>query len=131
MRHVPLLLAFTWSVAVSLYLLNVPVYSSMSTSATIPITGTNSSVGPITSRSTLMDINGAGILLILAMPTVVALIPLLMPATVRRRTAAIAGVLVGVFSFLGAMTVGLFYLPTALLLLVGAALPERIQARAA
>lgn len=131
MRRVPLLLAFVWSLVISLYLLHAPLYSSVSTSVTASMAGMSTSIAPVNPRSTLLEVNGPRVLFILGLPVLLALLALLVPAAARARTAAIAGVLVGLFSLLGAMTVGLFYAPTALLVLLGAVLAERIRARPA
>lgn len=131
MRRIPQLLALVWCVGISFYLLQVPMYSSMSTSHTVSMHGSGLSSAPANSQTTLLDVNGPGVLRSLAIPALLALLALLAPPQICSRVAGTAAVLVGLYSVLGAMTVGLYYAPAALLLLVAALWRDRIRAQPA
>lgn len=68
-------------------------------------------------KSTLLEVNGLRAVLPLLFPVVVALLPLLIP---RRRIRILAAVLLFGFSVVAAMSIGLFYLPAAITMLIAA-----------
>jgi hypothetical protein len=80
-------------------------------------------------HATALEVNGPQILFVLSVPILLALFPLLFR---RHRRAALfgAGALTLCFSILGALSVGVFYLPTALFLLLAAATTKRESAHA-
>ena len=81
-----------------------------------------SSVG----TDTLIGVNGYAVLGVLAIPLLAALSALLpWPARYRRGADIVGAIVVAVFSVLGAFTVGLFFVPTALVLLLLAVWPRR------
>jgi hypothetical protein len=116
-RNVLIALAALWATGVSLYLLFAPTYGS-----SVSTYGPNSTASRSETRSyaTLLDVNGPQILFVLSLPVLLALSPL---AFRKHRRAALlgAGALMLCFSVLGALSVGTFYLPTALLLLLAGA----------
>ena len=62
---------------------------------------------------TLIDANGFGVLLVLAIPVLTAVNAVLpWPATYRRGADILSAVVATAFSILGAMTVGMYFLPT-------------------
>ena len=106
-------------VAVAL-LLVLPIYVGVSE---------GQSVGGPTIRSdltgTLVGVNGASVLFILAVPilaAVSALVP--WPGRYRRALDILGATLVTLLSILGAFTIGMFFLPTAAALLVIALWPR-------
>ena len=103
--------AFAWALGASVLLLFLPVYESD------PGGG-----------ATLVDENGAGVIAVLAIPVAIAAAGL----ALKGRGRAVAAVLAGAFVVLGSFTVGLFYAPTAILLIVAAGRstrpPERPRA---
>lgn len=107
-----------WAVGVALYLLFAPTYeTSVSTYGPSSIASRNE----IRGYATLLDVNGPNILLVLSIPILVAFSPL---AFRKHRRAALlgAGTLMLCFCILGALSVGMLYLPTALLLLLAGAI---------
>jgi hypothetical protein len=124
-------LAFLLAVGASVFFLVVPVYAGVSASSSISSDGTQT-VGPVTtSHTTLLEENGRGVLIPLAVPVVLTGVGALL--SLRRRWLpghlAVACVLLA-GCLLGAMTVGVFYAPGALALMVSAGLsgartPER------
>ena len=79
-------------------------------------------------RSTLVDVNGAAVLLVLLLPVLLAASPLLARGGTRQvLLAASCGTLLAVFCVLGGFSVGSYYLPAAMLLLAAAAVG--LQAR--
>jgi hypothetical protein len=79
------------------------------------------------SRSTtLPESDGWDVLAVLAIPVVLAGAPLLLGSTRLRRPAlVVASVLLLVFAALGAASIGLFYLPAAVTMVVAAVLDTR------
>jgi hypothetical protein len=106
--------AALWVGAVTVLWLFVPVGESTSTSA--------SSTGVVTTTSThqsLLESEGSSVVIVLAIP--VALVALSVAAqgtSWRRRARIVSGALLLFGSLLGAMSVGLPYLPAAVALLV-------------
>ncbi len=81
-------------------------------------------VWPIyTDGRSLFDVSGPKLLLPLLVPVVLASLPVVTPPSVRRRACGIAGTLVTVFCVLGGFSIGLAYVPTAVLLVIAAAIP--------
>ena len=131
MRRVAVLLAVGWSLAMLLHLLSAPLYQGITSSATATHGGSGGFGTGGVRHSTILEVNGPGALGALAFPLVVGGIALVAaftaPSRSSSRIAGLAGGLVALFSFLGAMTIGVYYLPAALLLLLGAVLPERLR----
>jgi hypothetical protein len=67
---------------------------------------------------TLVEINGPWALVVLAFPTVLALLPVVFP---KRAVRILSATRLVIFSLLGAFTVGLAYLPAAVAMGFGAA----------
>jgi len=78
-------------------------------------------------RSTLVDVNGAGVLLVLLLPVLLAASPLLVRGPGQVLLAASCGTLLAVFCVLGGFSVGSYYLPAATLLLAAAAVGLRAR----
>jgi hypothetical protein len=113
-------LAALWASGVALYLLFAPTYATSTT-----IIGPNTSAPgvvstQVTDNATLLEVNGPRILITLAIPIVLAVSPLAIRKH-RRRVLLAAGTLTLAFCILGALSIGWFYLPTALLLLFSGA----------
>lgn len=107
------------ALAVSALLLVIPSYSSATESVVAP--GSGSARQSVTEgHATLLDVNGPRILLPLGFPVLVALVPLLLPLRTLR---IVAAVLLGGFCALGALSIGWFYLPSALTMVIAAAWP--------
>jgi hypothetical protein len=85
----------------AVYLLVWPVYSGFE--------------GNRPTRATLLEINGQWAIIPVMFPVLVALMPLLFRKQVVR---IIATVLMGAFSIIGGMSIGLFYVPAAFLMLL-------------
>lgn len=131
MRRIAVLLAFGWSVATFLYLLSAPVYAGVSSTVTAARHGSTNHLPVVSTLSNLVEVNGPGVLAPLALPVGLSLLAVLAAfvtaGRVSSRAVAITGIAAALFCLLGAMTVGLFYAPVALLLLGAAALPERLR----
>ena len=112
--------ALAASLAAVVLLLFIPFYAGVTE---------RQSVGGRTERwthsNTLIGANGLDTLFVLAIPVLAAVNALLpWPARYRRGADIIGAVVATAFSLLGAFTVGLFFLPTAVALLVVAAWPR-------
>jgi hypothetical protein len=112
-----------WAAGVALFFLFAPVYGTVTDSVHVardPHGGPN-----IVTRSSTrghqsgLEGSGPSMILSLSIPILLALAPILVraqPRTVRLT----AGALLLVYCVLGALSVGLFFLPSALLLLISA-----------
>ena len=96
-------ISFGLAVAVSGLFLVLPTYS------------TGSSASPSVGHATLLEVNGPGALITLAVPAMIALVPLLIPKWWVR---IVAGVVLGAFVVVGSPSIGLFYFPSAVIMLM-------------
>ena len=94
------LVSLLLALGVSCLLLVVPIY-------TVEI---GSSDGTVTTHSTLLQVNGMWVLVLLSIPVLIALMPVLFPIRWVRIAAA---VLLAAFSIIGGFSIGLFYMPSA------------------
>lgn len=113
------LVALLLTVAAGLFLAFYPVYQGVSA------TGSSSGVTTISSeRATLVTENGFWMIVVLCLPIVLAALGLLAVARRRRVLAwVLGGALLG-FVVLSGFTIGLFYLPAAIALLLSAGLAD-------
>ncbi len=115
-------LALALAAAAVAVLLFVPIYAGES--ETMSPGGT---IGRRSTHATLLQVNGAHALGPLLFPVAVAVLPVLWPQSRALRVAAV--VLLGGFVFLGAMTIGLFYLPALVALIFAAVMPQPGQSQ--
>ncbi len=73
----------------------------------------NVSIGPVTHLS-LLQSQGPSVLFILAVPVVLTLIGVLSPARLRLVASVVSTSLLGLFAFVGMLSVGLFFIPAVL-----------------
>jgi hypothetical protein len=117
-----------WSV-VALVLAALPIVA-----AWLPLTTettTDSSGTTTTSNPSLIASEGTSVLIVLVVPAIIALVPVLLrhrPAAQPARIAA--AVLMGIGVFLALMSVGIFYVPALVALIVAAATGGRRVVRA-
>ena len=96
------MLALAAAIAATIWCLLAPLYT------------VKSSESPIEGHATLLEVNGARAIPALALPVLLAGIPVLFP---KRGLCGAAALMLLAFSILGGFSVGLFYLPSAALLL--------------
>jgi hypothetical protein len=99
----------------SLLLAFLPVYSSESATAT-----SGGAVSTSSGRATLLDVNGPGVLVVLLVPVALATLGLIGSARRRRVLIWVAGGLLLGFALVSGLSIGLFYLPAAVALLLSA-----------
>ncbi len=121
-----LMVAFAWVCTVSAYLAFAPTYASVSSLVTV---GTGAGAPPTRTMEaqSLWQLQGPGVLVALGVPVLLVLAPLLVTRRWRSIASGAATVLLGIIILLTAASVGLFYAPAALLLLLAALLPEPTQ----
>jgi hypothetical protein len=107
-------ISFGLTLAVSCLLLVMPVYSSWS------------SESPSVRHSTLLDVNGPRILIALAIPVLIAMVPVLFPKFWVR---LVAGLALAALAVVAGFTVGLFYFPSAVLMLLAGLLSAPVRKR--
>jgi hypothetical protein len=104
------------ALAASCLLLVMPVYNGQASS-----TDAEGYTTVTRTQATLLQVNGLWALPSVGFPVLVALIPVLIP---KRGVRIGAAVLLCVFALITGFTTGLFYLPSALTMIVAAVLPR-------
>jgi hypothetical protein len=104
--------AFALSIAAAIFLLVWPVYSEFHAGRP--------------TRATLVEINGEWVIVPVMFPVLVALVSLVVRKQVVR---IIAAIVMGAFVFLGGMSIGLFYLPAGVLMLLAACVEDSAKFR--
>ncbi len=115
-------LALALAAAAVAVLLFVPIYAGE-----VETMGLAGAIQRTSTHETLLQVNGAHALGPLLFPVAVAVLPVLRPESRALRVAAV--VLLGGFVFLGAMSIGLFYLPALVALIFAAVLPSPGRAK--
>jgi hypothetical protein len=132
MNRLMILLALVWSTGIGMWFAFGPVYSGSRTvevsiptsSEQLTVTGTLPPHAEDETSSGLA-VNGPIVLLVLAVPVLLAAAPLIAPRNARRIVAGGAAGLTLVGAAFGALSIGLFYLPSAAALGCAALLPIR------
>jgi hypothetical protein len=96
------LVALVLSVAASLLLLVLPVYESSTTS---------SSGAEMSGTSTLLETQGPGVMVTLAVPILLTAVPLLLQGRARGAVSLVCTLLLGIGTLLALLSIGVFYLP--------------------
>jgi hypothetical protein len=105
--------AIAWTVLVTAFLLFGPIYPGDSS------VGPDGTVASLESRRTLWQVNGFRALVALAFPLMFVAAPLMVKDAVwRRHTLIFATILMWGLVLLGGFSIGLFYMPTALAMLL-------------
>lgn len=111
--------AQAWAVGVTIYLALVPIYEGVDSLGEAGNTGERLT----TARLTLLEANGPGVLVPMLAPVILTALPLLrLGSATQRRLKVISAVLLLIFVLVGALSIGLFYAPSAMMLLIVAAL---------
>jgi hypothetical protein len=113
-RSVLPVIAALWATGVALYFLLAPTYETSFGSYGPNTPASEVARTEVRGHASALEVNGPHILFVLSIPILLALSPL---AIRKHRRAALlgAGALTLCFCILGALSVGTFYLPTALL----------------
>jgi hypothetical protein len=99
--------SFGFAVVAAIFLLVWPIYSGLS--------------GDQPTHATLLPVNGPYALIPVMFPVLVSLMPLLL----RKQTVRIiATILIGGFALIGGFSIGLFYLPAVVLMLVASCVSD-------
>jgi hypothetical protein len=115
------IIAALWATAVALFFLFGPVYGTSTSEYSVTVSSGQVATSPErVGHASGLQANGPQIAFVLAIPIVVALLPLAFRKHQRAAFLA-AGALSLAFCVLGAMSVGMFYVPSALLLLLAGA----------
>ena len=114
------IIAALWATGVALLFLFGPVYETSTSEYSVTVSGGQIASPERQGHATGLQANGPQIAFVLAIPIVLALLPLAFRKH-QRASFLGAGALTLAFCVLGAMSVGVFYFPTALLLLLAGA----------
>lgn len=85
----------------------------------LPLSASQVNDQPVHHRS-LLATEGPGVILPLAVPVLVCLVPLLAPARRRRAAAWGSAAVLGVGTVISLLSIGVFFIPSAILLAIGA-----------
>ena len=108
-------ISFGLAVAVSGLLLVLPTYSGWSSESPF-----------VQQHATLLQVNGPRALIALAIPVLIALVPVLLPKWWVR---IVAGLLLAVFVVIAGFSIGLFYFPSAFMMLMAGLLSTSMRKR--
>ena len=108
-----------WAAATSAYLLLGPTVSSVSSSVTLGADGATSRSAALHTSTSLLAAQGASAVFPVLAPVLLAALPLLARnSKARCILGVIAALLLAVFCLLGMLSIGLFYVPSVVVLLV-------------
>ncbi len=105
--------AVVWAALVSLTIAFAPVYTTGSSDYSLSEIHTDTAPRQTTTRSTGIDVHGPDVLVALSLPILLTCIPLFAAKRFARSMTITGAVLLVAFCVLGAMSVGLYYLPSA------------------
>jgi hypothetical protein len=105
-------IACALAVAAAVYLLVSPVYSGFSDNQPV--------------RATVVQVNGLWSLVPVSFPIFLTVVPLAVP---HKKVRIAVAVLLCAFVYLGGMTIGLYYAPAAVMLLLAACAPDSARLR--
>jgi hypothetical protein len=97
-------ISFGLAFAVSILLLVLPSYSGWSSESPL-----------VQQHATLLQVNGPRALIALVIPVLIALVPVLLPKWWLR---LVAGLVLAAFVAVGGFSIGLFYAPSAVIMLL-------------
>jgi len=112
-------LALLASIAVTIYLLNAPLYQGVETHCT------ESGCETIQTTRTLVEENGSWARILLTLVTLASGVPFVVSLTLprfQRLATWVFALLILAFSIIGGLSIGLAYMPSAILLLIAAVL---------
>jgi hypothetical protein len=115
--------AVVWSALLVVGALVLPAYGTSSQSATLE--GTVNTEPVMTGTDTLVGVNGQGVLLVVGIPLIVTMLVAAALAFRRRRIGWVLTAILGLFTLLAMLSIGIFILPTTLALVVACAATER------
>jgi hypothetical protein len=110
-------LAFLVSIAATIYLLNAPLYQY------VRVVDTASDGETIRGTATLVEVNGTRVVIQLLVVTLVSGVPLfvaLARPALQRLVTWVSALLLLAYSIAGSFTIGLAFMPSAILLLIAA-----------
>ena len=128
---IALIAAAAWSVLLLVAAFTFPAYGTASSSGSVDANGNLTSSEEITGTATLVGVNGLYAALLVSIPlAVTAVVALLLRIGVRpaRVVAWVLVGLLGVFTVLGLMSIGLFILPVTVALVVACASASKHRA---
>ncbi len=120
--------ALVWSALLVVGALVLPAYGTSSQSATADMgdgTGAQTITPVTTGTETLVGVNGPGVLIVVGIPLIVTMLVAAALAFRRRRLGWVLTSILGFFTLLAMMSIGIFILPTVLALVVACAATER------
>lgn len=113
-------IAALWATVVALFFLFDPTYETSTTEYSVTASGDEVARPQFQRHATGLEVNGPHVAFVLVIPIILALLPLAVRKH-QRASFIMAGLLSLAFCVIGAMSVGMFYLPSALLLLLAGA----------
>lgn len=114
-KRVAQVLALGFAVAAAATILVIPSYMVITT---------DSAGRDIASMHTVLEVGGPWFLAVLAIPIVITIVPLLVRGRAWQPVSIVATVLLGVFTLVALLTIGMYFLPALVASVVGAVLPS-------
>ena len=108
------IITFFWTVALGFFNVFGPVYARASTASSVDRYGNEVVTMFPRSYTSGLEVNGARIVYAVMIPILLTTVPLLVP---RRMIQVVFGIMLLVFSLISAASIGLLYLPAAILLI--------------
>ena len=118
-------IAALWATVVALFFLFGPTYGTSTSEYSVTASGGQVASPQFERHATGLEVNGPRVAFVLVIPIILALLPLAVRKH-QRASFVVAGALSLAFCVVGAMSVGMFYLPSALLLLLAGATTESL-----
>ena len=109
-------IALVLGVAASALLAFLPVYSG--------VTSDSNGIS-IETSATLVQVNGPSVLILLAIPITISLVPLFTRGRAWQPLSIAAAILLGIVVFLGILSIGIFFMPAMIVEVIAACLPTR------
>ncbi len=124
------LIAFALVVVADAVLLLVPTYSSAASSSSGDSSQATAATTSVETTQTMLQVVGPWLLVLLAVPLAAALLPLWARGRAWTVLSLVSASVLGVFVLLGALTIGMFFVPALVTAIVAACLPSVPRASA-
>ena len=115
-------LALVLAAAASVFLAFLPVYSGVAS---------DSNGNSAETSATLVQVNGPSVIVLLAIPIAISLLPLFTRGRAWQPLSIAAAVLLGLAVLLGSFSIGIFFVPAMIVEVVAACFPTRAASRKA
>lgn len=117
-------IALAFTVAAVLAIALLPSYIQVGQT-----TDSSGAAEEVVESATVLQVVGVWFLLVLAIPVLLALLPILATGNAWQPLSIVSAVLLGIFTVIGSLSIGWYFLPATLVAIIAACLPTRRRAR--